>query len=77
MCHGDDDFRHHPHAERRTDDHRHTGAHRRLGFDELIVVDGGSLDQTPVLVESYRLRTQSPAQSPYGWSPLLPDAPCR
>ncbi|MEK7235163.1 MAG: TIGR04283 family arsenosugar biosynthesis glycosyltransferase [Nitrospirota bacterium] len=35
-----------------------------LGFDELIVVDGGSLDQTPALVESYRLRTQSPALSP-------------
>ena len=35
-----------------------------LGFDELIVVDGGSLDQTPVLVESYRRRTQSPVQSP-------------
>lgn len=39
----------------------HTAA---LGFDELIVVDGGSLDQTPVLVESYRRRTHSPAQSP-------------
>ena len=39
----------------------HTAA---LGFDELIVVDGGSLDQTPVLVESYRRRTQSPALSP-------------
>ena len=39
----------------------HTAA---LGFDELIVVDGGSLDQTPVLVESYRRRTQYPAQSP-------------
>jgi rSAM/selenodomain-associated transferase 2 len=39
----------------------HTAA---LGFDELIVVDGGSLDQTPELVESYRRRTQSPAQSP-------------
>jgi len=39
----------------------HTAA---LGFDELIVVDGGSLDQTPVLIESYRRRTQSPAQSP-------------
>jgi rSAM/selenodomain-associated transferase 2 len=35
-----------------------------LGFDELIVVDGGSLDQTPVLVESYRLSTQSSALSP-------------
>lgn len=35
-----------------------------LGFDELIVVDGGSLDQTPVLVDSYRLRTQSSALSP-------------
>ena len=39
----------------------HTAA---LGFDELIVVDGGSLDQTPVLVESYRRRTQLPTQSP-------------
>ena len=39
----------------------HTAA---FGFDELIVVDGGSLDQTPVLVESYRRRTQSLAQSP-------------
>jgi len=35
-----------------------------LGFNELIVVDGGSLDQTPVLVESYRLSTQSSALSP-------------
>ena len=43
-----------------------------LGFDELIVVDGGSLDQTPVLVESYRRRTQSPAQSPV----RLVTAPC-
>jgi rSAM/selenodomain-associated transferase 2 len=39
----------------------HTAA---LGFDELIVVDGGSLDQTPVLVKSYSRRTQSQAQSP-------------
>ncbi len=35
-----------------------------LGFNELIVVDGGSLDQTPVLVESYRRSPQAPAQSP-------------
>ena len=47
----------------------HTAA---LGFDELIVVDGGSLDQTPVLVESYRRRTQSPAQS----AVRLVTAPC-
>ena len=47
----------------------HTAAR---GFDELIVVDGGSLDQTPVLVESYRQRTQSPAQSPV----RLVTAPC-
>ena len=47
----------------------HTAA---LGFDELIVVDGGSLDQTPLLVESYRGRTQSLAQSPV----RLVTAPC-
>lgn len=35
-----------------------------LGFDELIVVDGGSLDQTPMLVESYRLSTQFSALGP-------------
>lgn len=35
-----------------------------LGFDELIVVDGGSRDQTLALIESHRRKTQSPAQSP-------------
>jgi rSAM/selenodomain-associated transferase 2 len=35
-----------------------------LGFNELIVVDGGSLDQTRTLVESYRRRPQSRSQSP-------------
>ena len=43
-----------------------------LGFDELIVVDGGSLDQTPMLVESYRRGTHPPAQSPV----RLVTAPC-
>jgi len=38
-----------------------------LGFDELIVVDGGSTDKTPALLESYRLRTGSPALSPVQW----------
>ncbi|TKB32789.1 MAG: glycosyltransferase [Nitrospira sp.] len=35
-----------------------------LGFDELIVADGGSSDETPALVESYRHSTQSSALSP-------------
>lgn len=47
----------------------HTAA---LGFDELIVIDGGSLDQTPLLVESYRRNTQPPSQSPV----RLVTAPC-
>ena len=38
-----------------------------LGFDELIVVDGGSTDETPTFVESYRLSTQSSALSPVQW----------
>ena len=43
-----------------------------LGFDELIVVDGGSTDETLALVESYRLSTQSSALSPVQWV----TAPC-
>jgi rSAM/selenodomain-associated transferase 2 len=35
-----------------------------LGFDELIVVDGGSTDETPALVESYRLSAQALTLSP-------------
>jgi rSAM/selenodomain-associated transferase 2 len=38
-----------------------------LGFDELIVVDGGSTDETPTLLESYRIKTQSSALSPVHW----------
>ena len=35
-----------------------------LGFDELIVVDGGSTDETPALIESYQRNTQHAARSP-------------
>ncbi|MBC7839043.1 MAG: TIGR04283 family arsenosugar biosynthesis glycosyltransferase [Nitrospiraceae bacterium] len=38
-----------------------------LGFDELIVVDGGSTDTTPARLESYRLNMQSSALSPVYW----------
>ena len=38
-----------------------------LGFDELIVIDGGSTDETPSLVEAYRHRSQSSALSPIQW----------
>ncbi|MEK6671616.1 MAG: TIGR04283 family arsenosugar biosynthesis glycosyltransferase [Nitrospirota bacterium] len=38
-----------------------------LGFDELVVVDGGSTDETPSLVNSYRLSAQSSALSPVQW----------
>ena len=43
-----------------------------LGFDELVVVDGGSHDRTLLLVESYRLSTQHSALSPI----QLVTAPC-
>jgi len=43
-----------------------------LGFDELIVVDGGSTDETPSLLASYRLSTQSSSLSPVQWM----TAPC-
>jgi rSAM/selenodomain-associated transferase 2 len=42
----------------------HTAA---IGFHELVVVDGGSTDETPALVESYRLSAQSSALCPVQW----------
>ncbi len=38
-----------------------------LGFDELVVVDGGSTDETPSLVNSYRQSAQSSALCPVQW----------
>src|ERR1051325_6569499 len=72
MCRSDADIRHHPHADEEPTIMTLLAHTASLGFDELIVVDGGSLDQTRQLVESYKPSTHLAAQSPV----RLMTAPC-